>query len=66
MWNTRASLLSARSAESGMGGRCCAHRSCAMKRGIDTISTGGTIAFAVWCVERGLLDEPWLTFGERR
>ena len=32
--------------------------------GIDTISTGGTIAFAMECVERGLLDEPWLTFGD--
>jgi aldehyde:ferredoxin oxidoreductase len=31
--------------------------------GIDTISTGGTIAFAMECVERGLLDEDWLTFG---
>jgi aldehyde:ferredoxin oxidoreductase len=31
--------------------------------GIDTISTGGTIAFAMECVERGWLDEPWLTFG---
>ncbi len=31
--------------------------------GIDTISTGGTIAFAMECVERGLLDEPWLAFG---
>jgi aldehyde:ferredoxin oxidoreductase len=31
--------------------------------GIDTISTGGTIAFAMECVERGLLDEPWLEFG---
>ena len=28
--------------------------------GLDTISTGGTIAFAMECVERGLLDEPWL------
>jgi aldehyde:ferredoxin oxidoreductase len=33
------------------------------ERGIDTISAGGTIAFAMECVERGLLDEPWLTFG---
>lgn len=32
--------------------------------GIDTISTGGTIAFAMECVERGLLDEPWLQFGD--
>ena len=32
--------------------------------GIDTISTGGTIAFAMECVERGLLDEQWLTFGD--
>jgi aldehyde:ferredoxin oxidoreductase len=31
--------------------------------GVDTISTGGTIAFAMECVERGLLDEPWLVFG---
>ena len=31
--------------------------------GIDTISTGGTIAFAMECVERGLLGEDWLTFG---
>jgi aldehyde:ferredoxin oxidoreductase len=32
--------------------------------GIDTISTGGTIAFAMECVERGFLDEPWLRFGD--
>ncbi len=32
--------------------------------GIDTISTGGTIAFAMECVERGLLDAPWLMFGD--
>ena len=31
--------------------------------GLDTISTGGTIAFAMECVERGWLKEPWLTFG---
>jgi aldehyde:ferredoxin oxidoreductase len=31
--------------------------------GIDTVSAGGTIAFAMECVERGLLDEAWLTFG---
>jgi aldehyde:ferredoxin oxidoreductase len=31
--------------------------------GLDTISTGGTIAFAMECVERGWLDEPWLVFG---
>jgi aldehyde:ferredoxin oxidoreductase len=31
--------------------------------GLDTISTGGSIAFAMECVERGLLDEPWLDFG---
>src|SRR5678815_1563600 len=31
--------------------------------GIDTISAGGTIAFAMECVDRGLLDEKWLTFG---
>ena len=32
--------------------------------GIDTISTGGTIAFAMECAERGFLDEPWLRFGD--
>lgn len=32
--------------------------------GIDTISAGGTIAFAMECVERGLLAEPWLRFGD--
>ena len=31
--------------------------------GIDTISAGGTIAFAMECVEHGWLDEPWLVFG---
>jgi aldehyde:ferredoxin oxidoreductase len=31
--------------------------------GLDTISTGGTIAFAMECVERGWLDAPWLRFG---
>ncbi len=32
--------------------------------GIDTISAGGTIAFAMECVERGYLNEPWLRFGD--
>ncbi|WP_049573510.1 aldehyde ferredoxin oxidoreductase family protein [Streptomyces sp. SBT349] len=32
--------------------------------GLDTISAGGTIAWAMECVERGLLDEPWLRFGD--
>lgn len=32
--------------------------------GFDTISAGGTIAFAMECVERGVLDEPWLRFGD--
>jgi aldehyde:ferredoxin oxidoreductase len=31
--------------------------------GLDTISAGGTIAFAMECAERGLIDEPWLRFG---
>ena len=31
--------------------------------GLDTISAGGTIAFAMECVEHGWLDAPWLTFG---
>jgi aldehyde:ferredoxin oxidoreductase len=32
--------------------------------GLDTISSGGTIAWAMECVERGLLDAPWLRFGD--
>jgi aldehyde:ferredoxin oxidoreductase len=32
--------------------------------GLDTISTGGTIAFAMECAERGLIDQPWLRFGD--
>ena len=32
--------------------------------GLDTISAGGTIAFAMECVDRGWLDEPWLRFGD--
>jgi aldehyde:ferredoxin oxidoreductase len=32
--------------------------------GLDTISAGGTIAFAMECVERGILQEPWLRFGD--
>ncbi len=31
--------------------------------GLDTISAGGTIAFAMECAERGLLDVPQLRFG---
>lgn len=32
--------------------------------GIDTISSGGTIGFAMECAERGLLEVPWLRFGD--
>jgi aldehyde:ferredoxin oxidoreductase len=32
--------------------------------GLDTISAGGTIAFAMECAERGFLKEPWLRFGD--
>ena len=32
--------------------------------GIDTISAGGTIAFAMECAEREYLDAPWLRFGD--
>ena len=32
--------------------------------GLDTISAGGTIAWAMECVERGLIDAPWLRFGD--
>jgi aldehyde:ferredoxin oxidoreductase len=32
--------------------------------GLDTISAGGTIAFAMECASRGMLDAPWLRFGD--
>jgi aldehyde:ferredoxin oxidoreductase len=32
--------------------------------GLDTISAGGTIAWAMECAEKGLIDEPWLRFGD--
>jgi aldehyde:ferredoxin oxidoreductase len=32
--------------------------------GLDTISAGGTIGFAMECAERGWLDAPWLRFGD--
>jgi len=32
--------------------------------GIDTISAGGTIAFAMECAELGYLDADWLRFGD--
>jgi aldehyde:ferredoxin oxidoreductase len=31
--------------------------------GLDTISSGGTIAWAMECAEKGLIDAPWLRFG---
>jgi aldehyde:ferredoxin oxidoreductase len=34
------------------------------EQGLDTISAGGTIAFAMECAERGYLDAPWLRFGD--
>jgi aldehyde:ferredoxin oxidoreductase len=34
------------------------------RAGIDTISAGGTIAFAMECAERGFIDATWLRFGE--
>jgi aldehyde:ferredoxin oxidoreductase len=32
--------------------------------GLDTISAGGTIAWAMECAERGWIDAPWLRFGD--
>jgi aldehyde:ferredoxin oxidoreductase len=32
--------------------------------GIDTISAGGTIAWAMECAQRGLIDARWLRFGD--
>jgi len=32
--------------------------------GVDTISAGGTIAWAMECAQAGLIDAPWLRFGD--
>ena len=32
--------------------------------GLDTISAGGTVAWAMECAERGWIDAPWLRFGD--
>ncbi|MBW0132155.1 aldehyde ferredoxin oxidoreductase family protein [Pseudonocardia oceani] len=32
--------------------------------GLDTISAGGTVAWAMECAERGIIDAPWLRFGD--
>ena len=32
--------------------------------GLDTLSAGGTIAWAMECAERGIIDAPWLRFGD--
>ena len=32
--------------------------------GLDTISAGGTIAWAMECAQRGLIDAAWLRFGD--
>jgi len=32
--------------------------------GVDTISAGGTIAWAMECAERGMVDAAWLRFGD--
>jgi aldehyde:ferredoxin oxidoreductase len=32
--------------------------------GIDTISAGGTLAWAMECAGRGLIEAPWLRFGD--
>ena len=32
--------------------------------GMDTISAGASVAFAMECAERGLIDEPGLRFGD--
>jgi aldehyde:ferredoxin oxidoreductase len=37
---------------------------CCDDLGIDTISAGGTIAWAMECAQRGLIDAPWLRFGD--
>jgi len=34
------------------------------EQGLDTISAGGTIAFAMECTELGYLDTQWLRFGD--
>ena len=63
-WSTRSSSPSARCAASPTPTSSSRPAPAATSSGIDTISAGGTIAFAMECAERGLLDAPWLRFGD--
>jgi aldehyde:ferredoxin oxidoreductase len=49
----------------GIGNRSAVLRAAHLcdELGLDTISAGATIAFAMECAEKGLLDEPGLRFG---
>ena len=60
--NTKACSRSVRSAASAIPTSYCA-RPGAATSSASMISAGGTIAFAMECVDRGWLDEPWLRFG---
>ena len=53
-----------RCAASAIRTSCWRPRSAATSWGWTRSAPGGTIAFAMECVERGLLDAPWLRFGD--
>ena len=63
-WSTRTCSRSARCAGSATRRRCSRRAPAATTSGIDTISAGGTIAWAMECAQRGLIDAPWLRFGD--
>ena len=63
-WSTRTCSRSARCAGCRTPTRCSPPAACVTSSGLDTISAGGTIAWAMECAERGLIDAPWLRFGD--
>ena len=65
-WSTRTSSRSGRCAGSPTPTPCSRPARRCDELGLDTISAGGTIAWAMECAERGLLDAPWLRFGDGR
>ena len=63
-WSTRTCSPSARCAGSSTPTPCSRRARRCDELGLDTISAGGTIALAMECAERGLIDAPWLRFGD--
>ena len=63
VWSTKACSLWAPYVKLTTPTPCSAAVRLCDELGLDTISAGGTIAWAMECVEQGWLAAPWLRFG---